>query len=79
MQTIATDDLEEAEALLKAADRQIGEVLHIVNSEGRGMLNNDIKVLPVDDNSNGDTEYSGSECARGENSASPTPSGSDNS
>ncbi|KAI6037314.1 hypothetical protein BKA83DRAFT_18466 [Pisolithus microcarpus] len=39
MRTIAIDDYEEAEALLKAADRQVREIKHILNSEGRGLFN----------------------------------------
>ncbi|KAI6022477.1 hypothetical protein BKA83DRAFT_4493801 [Pisolithus microcarpus] len=60
MRIMATDEYEEAEALLKAADRQIGEVKHILNCEGRGSFNIGIKIFPEDNNnSEGTDSYSG--------------------
>lgn len=75
MRIMATDEYEEAEALLKAADRQIGEIRHILNCEGRGALNTSINMFPPNDNNSEDTDcYSGADSAE---FASPTPSGSD--
>ncbi|KAI6100206.1 hypothetical protein F5141DRAFT_324555 [Pisolithus sp. B1] len=77
MRTMVIDECEEAEALLKAADRQIGEIKHTLNCEGRGALNFGIQHLPAGDGSNRDADCSGSECSEGEDFASPAPSTSD--
>ncbi|KAI6030265.1 hypothetical protein EDC04DRAFT_2898410 [Pisolithus marmoratus] len=73
MQTIAIDDCKEAEALLKAADHQVGEVKLALNCEGRGLLNPSIPLLPRGNDNDEDTNCSGSECGD-EGFASPAPS-----
>ncbi|KAI6026894.1 hypothetical protein BKA83DRAFT_4588979 [Pisolithus microcarpus] len=72
MRIMVTDEYEEAEALLKAADCQIGQVKHSLNCEGRGAFNISIKIVPPNDNNSKDTDYySGADSTGGDRSPVP--------
>ncbi|KAL4070608.1 hypothetical protein J3A83DRAFT_4188607 [Scleroderma citrinum] len=58
MHMIAVDEYEEVEVNLKNADCQIGEVQHVLSSNGTALLEGKTKLLPVDGISDDEREVS---------------------
>lgn len=69
MRTIAVDECEEAEARLKRADSQIGEIRHLLHANGTALGDSGIVLLGMEHDDD-DNESSSKE----RNHKSPTPS-----
>lgn len=71
MRTVAVDEFEEAVVLRKKAERQIGEVRHMLSSGGTDVLGQQVKLFPAEVH----WEDSGTSDSSVEaNSPSPSPS-----